>query len=458
MHERSGVGVAAAGRGTAEPYPRLSPGPGRSPAAVEADQRERIQRALAELVAEVGYRTATVRRVARLAGVSTETFYELYDGKDDLLVSAYTALMERCRTRVEPPCARGRNGRFTRRLALRDLLDALLADPAAARLGLVDVFAGGPAALDRVRAEEVTLAAALERCLDHGGQKASPLAVAWVVAGTLHCARLLLDSVPGAISPGSTRRLLRWGRDCLVEPEPGLAGRGGDPAVALPGLDDDLEQVTPSGEETDLVVNAVFKLSRADGYWRLSEPQATRAAGIPATHFKRHFSDLDEAYLFALERAALRLFSGFGRLAEDGGDWKRALCEQVAALSATLAADPRLASLVFSGILPPGTAGLTRRKALIGELAVTWRDSVPAGDRPAILVARASIAALWSAFARAAELGEAEQLPDRAPTHAYLILAPAVGADEAADAVTEFLAMTRGSRVPERATYAERRS
>jgi hypothetical protein len=73
-------------------YERLRPGPGRSREAVAANQRERIQRAMVELAAEGGRKRITVRQLAKLAGVSSATFYSLFDGVEDCLLRTSGAI------------------------------------------------------------------------------------------------------------------------------------------------------------------------------------------------------------------------------------------------------------------------------------------------------------------------------------------------------------------------------
>jgi AcrR family transcriptional regulator len=69
-----------------EPLPR-----GRhklDPADVRASQRERLVRAIVEIVAEHGYEAATVPEVVATARVSRNAFYELFDDKTDCFIAA----------------------------------------------------------------------------------------------------------------------------------------------------------------------------------------------------------------------------------------------------------------------------------------------------------------------------------------------------------------------------------
>ena len=58
---------------------------------VAGSQRERLQRAMAEVMAEKGYALTSVADVLRRARVSRETFYELYSSKEDCFMSVFDA-------------------------------------------------------------------------------------------------------------------------------------------------------------------------------------------------------------------------------------------------------------------------------------------------------------------------------------------------------------------------------
>ena len=119
---------------------------------VERSQRERMLRAMAEAVSELGYANTPVAEVLSRAGVSRETFYEQFANKEDCFLAAYdagaTTLLQAVGTALdsEPP-ARDAGDRLDR--ALKRYLAALAREPALARTFLVEVYAAGPAALAR---------------------------------------------------------------------------------------------------------------------------------------------------------------------------------------------------------------------------------------------------------------------------------------------------------------------
>src|ERR1700677_2481783 len=87
---------ARARKGTVERYRPLPTGThGLDPELVKRDQRERLQEAMIELIAEKGYPAVRIVDLAKLAHVSQPTFYSLYDDKEHLFLSTYDEVAER---------------------------------------------------------------------------------------------------------------------------------------------------------------------------------------------------------------------------------------------------------------------------------------------------------------------------------------------------------------------------
>lgn len=122
----------------------------RGPLAVT--QRERILDAVEELVGEKGCAGASIEGIVKAAGVSTITFYEHFEDKEACFLAAFDrAVEEVCAELVEvAPSALSWEEQI--RQGLRALLEAIDADPARARLCLVEAQMGGPALRARYEA------------------------------------------------------------------------------------------------------------------------------------------------------------------------------------------------------------------------------------------------------------------------------------------------------------------
>src|ERR1700740_3217422 len=62
---------------------------------VERDQRDRLRRAIIELIAQRGYPAVRIADLTKLAPVSPPTFYSLYEDKEQLTLEAYEDIATR---------------------------------------------------------------------------------------------------------------------------------------------------------------------------------------------------------------------------------------------------------------------------------------------------------------------------------------------------------------------------
>jgi len=153
-------------------------------------QRERILAAAERAVAEKGCAGATIEGIVKLAGVSTVTFYEHFDGKEECLVAAFDRAVEETRALLGEAAPPTPPWTDQVREGLRALLAAIDADPARARLCLVEAQMGGPAlaarydaALDEVVAKlrEGRALGSVKGWLPDGLEQATAGGLAWLL-------------------------------------------------------------------------------------------------------------------------------------------------------------------------------------------------------------------------------------------------------------------------------------
>ncbi len=184
-------------------------------------QRRRIMTAMAEVMAEQGYATTSVADVIRRAGVSRETYYQQFRSKLDCFLAAFdaaaVALFAPIRAMADPAgsAALGpaeRLDRFDELLGA--YLDGLAAQPALARVFLVEVYAAGPGAMARrveLQAEISDSVATLLGASNDRGRFAcqalvaatsalvTPLVVAGDVDGVLALREPIVDLAAGSL-------------------------------------------------------------------------------------------------------------------------------------------------------------------------------------------------------------------------------------------------------------------
>lgn len=130
---------------SADPLPRGRHGLSRDD--VRAAQRERILAALVEVMAGRGYADTPVAAVLAAAGVSRETFYQLFSAKADAFAAALEATIHRLGAAVDGDAGPADDPRAWLDAALGRYLSALADAPAVARLFLIETYAAGPAAM-----------------------------------------------------------------------------------------------------------------------------------------------------------------------------------------------------------------------------------------------------------------------------------------------------------------------
>jgi AcrR family transcriptional regulator len=118
---------------------------------VTESQRNRIHRAMIEVVSERGYPETRVVDVIGVAGVSRKTFYELFESKEDCFLAAYDVLLENLLGEATDAFEEAPGSPWAERIsaALEALLEHLSRYPDEARFAIVEVLAAGPKALAR---------------------------------------------------------------------------------------------------------------------------------------------------------------------------------------------------------------------------------------------------------------------------------------------------------------------
>ncbi|HEX5307874.1 MAG TPA: TetR family transcriptional regulator [Solirubrobacteraceae bacterium] len=150
-------------------------------------QRRRLMLAIVEVAGDGGIEAATVGRVCEQAGVSRRTFYELFSDRDDCLLAAFEALLERLGNGLAEAYHRPARWIDGLRDALQLLLERLDREPLAARLCVVESLRAGPEVVERRRAAVEALVDAVDegRAAARSGSEPLPLTAQGVVGGVL---------------------------------------------------------------------------------------------------------------------------------------------------------------------------------------------------------------------------------------------------------------------------------
>ena len=133
-----------------EPFPRE---------VVAEHQRERVIKAATDVFAKRGYRGATVGTLVSAAKVGVNSFYSLFEGKEECFLAVYDQVATDSYGRVAAAVPGGAEWSQQVVAALRALLELIEEQPLAARVAFVEIHTAGSAAralherdLDRVAA------------------------------------------------------------------------------------------------------------------------------------------------------------------------------------------------------------------------------------------------------------------------------------------------------------------
>lgn len=115
---------------------------------VATNQKQRLFKALSEVMGTRGYSNTTVDDLIKHAGVSRATFYQHFDSKQDCFMAGYAGMQGHVINAIlDVPAAGTPMQRFG--LMLNRYLGFMALDPPTARLYLLEVYAAGPDALRR---------------------------------------------------------------------------------------------------------------------------------------------------------------------------------------------------------------------------------------------------------------------------------------------------------------------
>ncbi|QFG21470.1 TetR/AcrR family transcriptional regulator [Actinomadura sp. WMMB 499] len=156
-----------------------------APEEVARIQRERLCRAMADVMAEKGYAATAVEDVLKHAGVSRQTFYRVFSSKQDCFLASFEMACAASLDGLTDPVTGGDDPLERCEAALTRYLGTVAAEQPFARLFLIEVFAAGPEALHRRAERETAMTAAIAGLLgvtDDAGRFTCRMAVSAICA------------------------------------------------------------------------------------------------------------------------------------------------------------------------------------------------------------------------------------------------------------------------------------
>lgn len=405
---------------------QLHPGPGNEPEAVERNQRERLYGATVAVVAEHGYESTRVADILTVAGVSRSAFYRHFDNKLECFLATLDALADLAAAPMAAIYRDHDDRTWQARLesVFEGLVRLILAQPAAARLWLVEIYAAGPQATDRMeRLDDRLEALAIEAIGDTPDHPGIPPEAARAMLGGLRQiihSRLrhdredeLLELVPD---------LVEWALSYEAPPTR-LRRPRKPPSLPAPTPDPD--------EQRRRIVSGVIDLIVEQGYQELTITEISQRASVSLTTFYNHFESKQEAFMAAVDEAERQVFEVMLPVYQRAPDWRHAARDVIYAFFAFNATHPELSRLGGLQIFSGGADGLDRHEAATARFATAISPGYAESPSTSPIVGEAISGALAALVYQQIRRRGPERLYEVAGIASFLALAPFVGADAA---------------------------
>jgi AcrR family transcriptional regulator len=407
------------------------------PETVAAEQRRRIHRALAELVAERGYRGTRVVDLLKRARVSGPTFYALCASKEGAFLSAYDEAARRG-IRIAAKTERLPEGDWQGRAeaGLEAFIASILADPPMARMVVVDTPTIGPAGLQR-REQAI---AAFEALIAHIAQQAP---------GAAGVPALVIRAIVGGWREVIHHALRHERADELTGLAAGLSewalsykARDGEPYPSLPATTmleaprESERAALPAGStQRERIVSAVAAIACAGGYAGLSVPKIVAHAGVSHEAFYQHFHDKDDAFTATYELACELTLAGVAHAHNDalahGGQWPDAVAAGITALTRLLAAETPLARMGLIDALQAGPQTADTRERYLASFATLLAPGQQLRPSTSPIASHAIVGGIYEIIRQEINHERTDRLVELAPALTFIALAPFVGVEEA---------------------------
>ncbi len=413
---------------------RLPPGRTVSADVVARSQRERIFAALVAVCDERGYEAAAVSDVLELCGVSSKSFYQLFVDKQDCFRAAIEELVGGTLGLIARQLGGGAPSEQRARAAFEALVEVIVAQPAAARMALVESYAAGEPVVAPVRKAFDEFARLGQLAFDQiPGHEGTPRELSRaIVGGFFQVIYVRLQERREQELPALVPELWRW---ALSYPPPPQVLR----APARRGVLDSAGMMPPfAARSSEQRIIRGFAAAVAErGYAGATISSIAAAASISQHTFYEHFEDKADALLAALDSSGAQMLAAALPAARRAREWPHAVHVALATAADFLATEPAFARLRAVEVYAGGPAAIAVRNRSGADLLATLLGPAFA-DAPAIppIFAEAILGAIYGVLYEQISSEGPEQLPRIAPLLTYVALAPFVGAERASAEAT----------------------
>ncbi|HEX3733546.1 MAG TPA: TetR/AcrR family transcriptional regulator [Solirubrobacterales bacterium] len=422
---------------------RLRPGPGTPREDVVANQRERLFGAMVASVSSRGYEAATVSDLVEISGVSSRTFYDLFADKRACFLATMEALIEAAVTYAarsigeltgdarpggvnlpESPHSAEASWEERARWGFDAFAEMVVAQPAAARLAMVESYAAGPAAMVPLENAVAGFEWLTRQLLEESPERAEMPAemVAAHIGSQLEITRARLRRGTEAELPELMDEIFPLMLSYRPPPEAlRLAGRPPKFGPETIGAHDHAERA----------LRAFAVVVSEQGYVDTTIDAVLKRAQMSATTFYAHFRGKEDAMLAAIDSAGAQLVAAVLPAFKRAPDWPEGIRAGLGAFCNFLASRPALARLVTVEIYAAGGDAVQRRVEALAPLErLVAKGYERAPETPQIAAEAIAGATYTLIYKRIRESGP-ESLANLAPLLSYIALSPFIGPEAA---------------------------
>lgn len=428
-----------------------------------------------ELCARAGYQSVTVAQVSSRAGVSSATFYEQFDGKEDCLLASFRAARARVYRQMAPPSTSGRWSDAARE-TLEGLFSGLRADPEAGRLLFVEALAGGPRMREQRERALSEQEARVREFFDSRpeGTETLDIPVAALEGARRYIVSHHLRIHSEDLLPARVDDMLTW-MACYAVPAggelwstgPGALLPAPPPTAAQPGSasensDGRSRQRLPRGRhglpasfvarsQRTRIIAATAEVMTAKGFANTTVADIVSAAGVSRDVFYEHFADKHNAFLETQAFATQYILNRCAHAYFSASDWPERVWRALDALLQLIAEHPAIAHLRLVECYAAGPAAVRATEELVRAATIFLEEGFGYGteDRELPRLATQAISgAILEVISQHVARGDTATLTQHLPQLAYIALAPFIGTTEAIDWITKASASHTSVAIP----------
>jgi len=403
---------------------QLPPGRGNSPEAVRESQRKRLFAALVASVETRGYEGTRVADLLAISGVSRRAFYNLFESKQACFLAAIEALIEPSIAPLlsaidKPP------GVERVKEAFAAFVEGLAAQPAAARMCVVEIYAAGPEAVAVAeRAFDVAAKVMRESLAQMPGREEMPPEIARAMVGGLRkIMHKRLYRHEEAELVGLLPQMWDWGLAYLPPPQPLRRPRSRRPRRPAHRLE--------HYDQPERTLRAFAAVAAEVGYPALKPTQVAERASISLSTFYEHFDGKEEAMRAAVDSGSAQMLAAMLPAFRRAADWPESIRMTYEAMFTWAASEPEYAQLGAVEVYAAGRRALEQRDQVMEGLEQLLNPGYELAPETSPIAAEAIGGAIYALIYDQVKVGGPQSLPQIAPLATYITLAPFLGAEEA---------------------------